>query len=275
MSHPVTLSNISGFTTETGATVGDITYMNNTTSANLGTSSPHDVGAYTASVTINADNYPYTLTTSFRVGTFSGININYPQFTTDKEGNYSIDGETVTLTFTSKFGETLTGVTATGATSGSDITLTAAGANTYTFTMPAEGVNIGATFSAPDASHFEQTDENEYTIKTANGWGWFCFATNYDLAPDGFSGKVVKLAADVSSSEIAGQSGHPLKGTFDGQSNTLTFNLQASKGHSAPFHYTDGATISNLHVTGLIEGNHISSLAGLVGKATGHLTIRN
>ena len=274
VSHPVTLSNISGFTTETGATVGDITYMNNTTSANLGTSSPHDVGAYTASVTINADNYPYTLTTSFRVGTFSGININYPQFTTDKDGNYAIDGETVTLTFTSKFGETLTGVTATGATSGSDITLTPTGSNIYTFTMPAEGVNIGATFSAPDASNFEQNGDT-YTIKTANGWGWFCFATNYDLAPYGFSGKVVKLAGNVSSSEMAGKSGHPFKGTFDGQNYTLTFNRTAAEHLSAPFHYINGATISNLHVDGTITGGTYESLGGLVGHAEGNITINN
>ena len=185
--HPATLSNIASFSNATKAKAGDITYVNNTTGASLGTSMPHDVGAYTASVTINADNYPYTLTTSYRVGTFSGININYPQFTTDKDGNYAIDGETVTLTFTSKFGETLTGVTATGATSGSDITLTPTGSNIYTFTMPAEEVNIGATFSISE-DDFAETGENEYIIKTANGWGWFCFATNYDLAPDGFSG---------------------------------------------------------------------------------------
>ena len=274
VSHPVTLSNISGFTTETGATVGDITYMNNTTSANLGTSSPHDVGDYTASVTINADNYPYTLTTSFRVGTFCGININYPQFTTDKDGNYAIDGETVTLTFTSKFGETLAGVTATGATSGSDITLTPTGSNIYTFTMPAEGVNIGATFSAPDASHFEQNGDT-YTIKTANGWGWFCFATNYDLAPEGFSGKIVKLAGNVSSSEMAGKSGHPFKGTFDGQNYTLTFNRTAAEHLSAPFHYINGATISNLHVEGTITGGTYESLGGLVGHSEGNITINN
>ncbi len=272
--HPATLSNIAGFTTETGATVGDITYVNNTTSESLGTSSPHDIGAYTASVTITAGGTGYTLTTSYSVGTFCGINTNYPQFTTDKEGNYALDGETVTLTFTSLYGETLTAVTATGATSGNDITLTSTGANTYTFTMPQEEVNIGATFSAPDASNFEQNGDT-YTIKTANGWGWFCFATNYDLAPDGFSGKVVKLGTSIESSEMAGTSSHPFKGTFDGQGNTLTFNLQASEGYSAPFHYTDGATISNLHVTGLIEGNDISPLAGLVGKATGNLTISN
>ena len=272
--HPATLSNIASFTNATKAKAGDITYVNNTTGASLGTSMPHDVGAYTASVTINADNYPYTLTTSYRVGTFSGININYPQFTTDKDGNYAIDGETVTLTFTSKFGETLTGVTATGATSGSDITLTAAGANTYTFTMPAEGVNIGATFSAPDASNFEQNGDT-YTIKTANGWGWFCFATNYDLAPDGFSGKTVKLAGNVSSSEMAGKSGHPFKGTFDGQNYTLTFNRTAAEHLSAPFHYINGATISNLHVEGTITGGTYESLGGLVGHSEGNITINN
>ena len=272
--HPATLSNIASFTNATKAKAGDITYVNNTTGASLGTSMPHDVGAYTASVTINADNYPYTLTTSYRVGTFSGININYPQFTTDKDGNYAIDGETVTLTFTSKFGETLTGVTATGATSGSDITLTAAGANTYTFTMPAEGVNIGATFSAPDASNFEQNGDT-YTIKTANGWDWFCFATNYDLAPYGFSGKVVKLAGNVSSSEMAGKSGHPFKGTFDGQNYTLTFNRTAAEHFSAPFHYINGATISNLHVEGTITGGTYESLGGLVGHSEGNITINN
>ena len=259
--HPATLSNIASFSNATKAKAGDITYVNNTTGASLGTSMPHDVGAYTASVTINADNYPYTLTTSYRVGTFSGINLNYPQFTTDKDGNYAIDGETVTLTFTSKFGETLTGVTATGATSGSDITLTTAGANTYTFTMPAEGVTIGATFSAPDASNFEQNGDT-YTIKTANGWGWFCFATNYDLAPEGFSGKT-------------GKSGHPFKGTFDGQNYTLTFNRTAAEHLSAPFHYINGATISNLHVSGTITGGNYESLGGLVGHSEGDITINN
>ena len=273
--HPATLSNIAGFTTETGATAGDITYVNNTTNQSLGTSSPHDIGAYTASVTITAGGTGYTLTTSYSVGTFCGINTNYPQFTTDKEGNYALDGETVTLTFTSLYGETLTAVTATGATSGNDITLTSTGANTYTFTMPQEEVNIGATISAPDASNFEQTGENEYTIKTANGWGWFCFATNYDLAPYGFGGKVVKLAGNVSSSEMAGKSGHPFKGTFDGQNYTLTFNRTAAEDFCAPFHYINGATISNLHVGGTITGGTYENLGGLVGHSEGNITINN
>ena len=257
-----------------------ITYLNNTTSENLGTAMPSDPGQYTASITVNAGGTGYTLTKTYNVYSYAQINNIYPQLniSTDEYASTTMagEGQTVTITFTPKFGETLTSLTVTGTTTNYSIGsgITDNGSNTYTFTMPAEGVNIGATFSAPDASNFEQNGD-AYTIKTANGWGWFCFVTNYDLVPDGFSGKTVKLATSVGSSEMAGTSGHPFKGTFDGQGNTLTFNLQASEGYSAPFHYTDGATISNLHVTGLIEGNDISPLAGLVGKATGNLTIRD
>jgi len=274
LSYVALLPDFGLFQTETGATKGDFTYKNKGTNENLGTTGPTQTGYYTASIVITAGGTNHTLSKDFHLGTFCSINPNYPQFTTDKDGNYAMDGETVTLTFTSKFGETLTGVTATGATSGSDITLTAAGANTYTFTMPAEGVNIGATFSAPDASNFEQNGDT-YTIKTANGWGWFCFATNYDLAPDGFSGKVVKLAGNVSSSEMAGKSGHPFKGTFDGQNYTLTFNRTAAENFCAPFHYINGATISNLHVQGTITGGTYESLGGLVGHSEGNITINN
>ena len=275
LSYVALLPDFGLFQTETGATKGDFTYKNKGTNENLGTTGPTQTGYYTASIVITAGGTNHTLSKDFHLGTFCSINPNYPQFTTDKDGNYAMDGETVTLTFTSKFGETLTGVTATGATSGSNITLTAAGANTYTFTMPAEGVNIGATFSAPDASHFEQTDENEYTIKTANGWGWFCFTVSYDLAPEGFSGKTVKLAASVGSSEMAGTSGHPFKGTFDGQNYTLTFNRTAAEDFCAPFHYINGATISNLHVGGTITGGTYENLGGLVGHSEGNITINN
>ena len=276
--YSASMSGFESFRSETKATIGSITYIKTDTNEDYGTSEPDATGTYTASVTINADNYPYTLTTSYRVTDFNYIHINYPQFTTDKaENNYVGDGETVTLTFTPKFGETLTSLTVTGATTNMSIGsgITSIGNNKYTFTMPAEDVTLDATFSAPDASHFEQTGENNYTIKTANGWGWFCFATNYDLAPDGFSGKTVKLATSVGSSEMAGKSGHPFKGTFDGQNHTLTFNRTAAEHLSAPFHYINGATISNLHVEGTITGGTYESLGGLVGHSEGNITINN
>ena len=276
--YPASMSGFENFRSETKATIGSITYIKTDTNEDYGTSEPNATGTYTASVTITAGGTGYTLQTSYRVTDYHFVYNNYPQFTitTDKSGNYVGNGQTVTITFTPKFGETLTGLTVTGSTTNYSIGSGIAdnGSNTYTFIMPGEDVNIGATFSI-SGDDFAETGTNEYTIKTANGWGWFCFATNYDLAPEGFSGKVVKLAGNVSSSEMAGKSGHPFKGTFDGQGNTLTFNLQASEGYSAPFHYTNGATISNLNVTGLIEGNSISPLAGLVGKATGNITISN
>ncbi len=272
--YPASMSGFENFRSETKATIGSITYIKTDTNEDYGTSKPNATGTYTASVTINADNYPYTLQTSYCVTDYHFVYNNYPQFTTDKSGNYAGNGQTVTITFTPKFGETLTELTVTGATPGSNITLTAAGANTYTFTMPAEDVNIGATFSISE-DDFAESGTNEYTIKTANGWGWFCFATNYDLAPDGFSGKVVKLAGNVSSSEMAGTSGHPFKGTFDGQGNTLTFNRTAAEHFSAPFHYINGATISNLHVEGTITGGTYESLGGLVGHSEGNITINN
>ena len=147
--------------------------------------------------------------------------------------------------------------------------------NTYTFVMPDEDVTIIPTFTFNiDENDFSQEGDT-YTIKSAEGWGDFATLITYDETLNGFSGKTVKLGTSIGSSEMAGTSGHPFKGTFDGQGNTLTFNLQASKGHSAPFHYTDGATISNLHVEGTITGGDNTSLGGLVGYAVGNITIEN
>ena len=280
MLFPATLTNFAPFSTETGATKGNITYVNNTTSENLGTTMPSDPGQYTASITVNAGGTGYTLTKTYNVYSYAQINNIYPQLniSTDKYASTTAAGanETVTITFTSKFGETLTTLTVTGATTNMSIGsgITSIGNNKYTFTMPAEEVNIGATFSISE-DDFAESGTNEYTIKTANGWGWFCFATNYDLAPDGFSGKVVKLAGNVSSSEMAGTFGHPFKGTFDGQNYTLTFNRTASEDLSAPFHYINGATISNLHVGGTITGGTYENLGGLVGHSEGNITINN
>ena len=281
-SHPATLTGIASFMTATGATVGSIDYVNKNTSESLGTQAPTEIGEYTASVTITAGGTTYTLTRDFRVLGFNRINKIYPQLSTDKLSDYADEGELVTITFTSQWGETMTSLTVTGATSGNDITLTSAGTNTYTFTMPGEEVNFSATFT-PDADNFAQ-DGDTYTIKNDNGWGYFCFAVNCDLVPDGFSGKTVKLAANVKSSEMVGTvtldeitviGGHPFKGTFDGQDHTLTFNHTATEYYSAPFHYTIGATIKNLHVNGTITGGDNYFIGGLVGYAVDNITIEN
>ena len=239
---------------------------------------PIEIGNYTVTanvtVTYKETAHPFTLTKDFKI--YNGtINCNYPQFSFSPKP--AIADNNVTITFTPLAGETVTSLTLTGDNTSMSLDngITDNHNGTYTFTMVSESLTLGATFSEPDASHFEQTGENEYIIKTANGWGWFCYAMNSGLVADGFSGKTVKLGTSVGSSEMAGTSGHPFKGTFDGQGNTLTFSLQASEGHSAPFHYTDGATISNLHVEGTITGGTYESLGGLVGRAEGNITIEN
>ena len=267
--------NMQEFTSSTSLAVSSVSivYTNKATGVER-TQGEYEIGSYTATATVTIGGAEYTLNKDFEI--YNGtIACDYPQFSFSPKP--AIAGNDVTITFTPIAGETVTSLTLTGAKANMSIGngITDKHDGTYTFTMVSESLTLDATFSEPDASHFEQTGTDEYTIKTANGWNWFCYALNSGLVADGFSGKTVKLAANVSSSEMAGTSGHPFKGTFDGQGNTLTFNLQASEGNSAPFHYTNGATISNLHVTGLIEGNDISSLAGLVGKATGNITISN
>ena len=190
MLFPATLTNFAPFSTETGATKGNITYVNNTTGENLGTTMPGDPGQYTASITITAGGTDYTLTKTYNVYSYAQINNIYPQLniSTDEYASTTMagEGQTVTITFTPKFGETLTSLTVTGATTNYSIGsgITDNHDNTYMFTMPAENVTIGATFSISE-NDFAETGTNEYTIKTANGWGWFCFTVSYDLAPDG------------------------------------------------------------------------------------------
>ena len=239
---------------------------------------PIEIGNYTvtASVTVTYKEtaHPFTLTKDFKI--YNGvITCNYPQFSFSPKP--AIADNDVTITFTPLAGETVTSLTLTGAMANMSLDngITDNHDGTYTFTMVSESLTLDATFSEPDASHFEQTGTDEYTIKTANGWNWFCYALNSGLVADGFSGKTVKLGTSVGSSEMAGTSGHPFKGTFDGQGNTLTFNRTAAEHFSAPFHYINGATISNLHVGGTITGGTYESLGGLVGRAEGNITIEN
>ena len=171
-------------------------------------------------------------------------------------------------------GESLDGLTLTGAPSGNNIAYTQSG-NTYTFNMPAEDVNLSATITYPLNENNITQSGDTYTIKTAEGWNYFCQRMEVDDDLDGFSGKTVVLGDDISVTTMAGSGKYPFKGTFDGDGHTLTFNHTADRPNCAPFHITNGATIRNLHATGLIEGGIWHYLGGLVGSASGNLTIEN
>lgn len=117
----------------------------------------------------------------------------------------------------------------------------------------------------------------DLVIKTADDWHNFATAVS-----DGntYKDKVVRLAADITVSEMVGTSGNKFKGTFMGDGHTLDLNdLKSSGEFCAPFRYVDGATISNLHTTGtVIADSHTSNdkyRTGLVGQTEGNTTINN
>ena len=240
------------------------------------TSAPYVAGNYTARATVRINSTDYVLTANFSVIEGHYITNNHPQqLSVDKTGG-AMAGEDVIVTFTPKMGESVATLTVTGDNTNLNLTngITDNHDNTYTFAMPNENVTLGATFTFPmNADNFAQ-DGDTYTIKNADGWNYFCQRIQYDANLDGFSGKTVELAANISVTTMAGMV-HPFKGTFDGKGKTLTFNPTEVGMYTAPFQNTDGATICNLHVAGLIEGGTNNYLGGLVGSSEGNLTIRD
>ena len=158
--YPATLLNNSLFASETGATIGNITYRNNTTGEDLGTQKPtgsgeHPTGAgdYTASVTINVGGKAYTLTKDYTLSNLYSINNSYPQFSFGTE-KYSVvdraaENEIVTITFTPQNGETLKSLSVKGETTNYSLGngITKVDDTHYTFIMPAETVTIDASFT--------------------------------------------------------------------------------------------------------------------------------
>lgn len=265
--------NLGDFIEETGLTVtsSGIKYVNKTTGEER-TKGPYEKGEYTACVTITIGGTEYTLTKDFNIVEGYRVNNNYSQFSVSPTS--ALEGEAMTITYTQQMDESLDGLTLTGATSGNNIAYTQSG-NTYTFTMPAEDVNLSATFTYPLNENNITQSGDTYTIKTADGWDYFCQRLEVDGDLNGFSGKTVMLDDDITVTTMAGSGKYPFKGTFDGDGHTLTFNYTANMANCAPFCITDGATIRNLHATGSIEGGTWHYISGLVGSASGKLTIEN
>ena len=265
---------LSDFNTDTQLNaICTFNYHNNDTGAD-NTAAPHSTGRYTVTATIRINGTDYVMTKDFQVVEGKMIDNQYQQFDVNPKGG--VEGETITVTFTPKMGESVATLIVTGDNTNLSLDngITDNHDNTYTFAMPNENVTLTATFTFPmNADNFAQ-DGNTYTIKNADGWDYFCQRMKYDASLDGFSGKTVELADNISVTTMAGTA-HPFKGTFDGKGKTLTFNHTADAMYTAPFQNTNGATICNLHVTGLIEGGTNSYLGGLVGSSEGSLTIRD
>ena len=266
--------NLLEFNTQTGlgATAGTITYTNKAT-GNSQTGMIFETGEFTASVTVTVGGNNYTLTKDFNILAGYRVNNNYLQFSLSKSS--ALVGDEITNNYTQLINEILAELTLTGATSGNSIAYTQSG-NTYTFTMPAEDVNLNATITYTLNENDITQNGDTYTIKTAEGWDYFCQRILFDTTIDGFKGKTIELAANITvTATMAGNSEHRFKGTFDGKGYTLTFNPTSVGQYTAPFYCTDGATIRNLHATGCIQAGDFQNCGGMVGLTNGNLTIEN
>ena len=121
------------------------------------------------------------------------------------------------------------------------------------------------------------TADNPITISSESDWNTFASNVN---SGNSYSGKFVKLTADITVSEMVGTSSNKFQGTFLGDGvHTLTFNKGTAESafneqYCAPFRYTNGATIRDLKVVGDIYTSS-KFAAGLVSSCNGTTTITN
>lgn len=118
------------------------------------------------------------------------------------------------------------------------------------------------------------TSESPYTVGSTADWD--LFASKVNSGTNNYSGKYVKLTANITVSETVGQrDGNPFSGIFLGDGHTITANISstttgtgANEQGVAPFHYINGATIKDLTVAGTIASASYHT-SGLVGFAEG------
>ena len=142
-----------------------------------------------------------------------------------------------------------------------------------------------AQFASGDGS-----ESNPYLINNVSQWNYFCECLQINGTWNRFSGKYVKLGANITVTTMAGSDHHDFCGTFDGGGYTLTFNYGSSTSYAteeyiAPFRYVSNATpigataespatIKNLNVAGTIYTSK-KNAAGLVSRQWGVANIEN
>ena len=173
-------------------------------------------------------------------------------------GKASQSGQTVTITanpYESYISNALT-VTKEG---GGEVKTTKVNNTTYTFIMPECSVNVSV----------ECTD----TINSTEDWQRFCnILESYNTGI--FTGRTVKLGADISITDMAGSDEHPFTGSFDGQGHTLTVAFNNNTTCTAPFYYVSNCSFRDLHIKGTIDVSE-KKAAGIASLVEGDVTIRN
>ena len=142
----------------------------------------------------------------------------------------------------------------------------------YTQFSFGDGFTAATTISGDKTVSVTFTETDGVTIASKEDWQTF-----REIVNSGQNGVDAKLTAniDLGTDIWMMGNGRSYRGTFDGQSHTLSFNWDAgSKENIAPFQFVEGATIRNLNVKGAIKSSG-RTLSGLVGNALGTTTISN
>ena len=206
-----------------------------------------------------------------------------PVFTWQLMWDDAMQYDTISIVQNTRLPQRLNGhLTRTAGETMGDYTISYEGVNPIEFANYLVTVNPGTlTITAPNPDDFSvNADSTEYTIHTATGWNFFCDALQDNATWNRFSGKTVKLGADITVTRMAGSSQHDFCGTFDGQGHTLTVNYGTAESpitadKAAPFvNVESGCIIENLHVAGDIYTSG-QNAAGIAGTQYGAVTIRN
>lgn len=139
----------------------------------------------------------------------------------------------------------------------------------YDFATP---VTADLTLNAHFRDFAIQTDEaGNYLIGSESDWSEFTQIISD--SPDANA----KLTADVQLSDLSpmlGSDNVKYAGNFDGAGHTLTVAYNTRETFTAPFRYTNGATISNLIVDGTITTS-AKYAAGIIANAYGNTSLTN
>ena len=118
----------------------------------------------------------------------------------------------------------------------------------------------------------QQDGSGNFLIGSVQNWKDFATLVKTNPAIN------AKMTADINlgtDKTMAGTSSSNYQGVFDGQGHTITINFEVTENYLGLFRYISGATIKNLHVTGIISTNYYGYAGGIVGVASGTSTIQN
>ena len=103
------------------------------------------------------------------------------------------------------------------------------------------------------------TAADPYLIECTQDWDNLALMLESD--PAQFADKCYRLTTDINVRQMVGNSETAFKGTFDGGGHTMLLDIEtdATDLSKAPFFKVENATITNLHVLGIINGEDVAT----------------